>query len=61
MKLGRLKRFLVVVLGLATALVWSAPSLGDTQRIKASGTSWSPDFRHIVKGDRIVWKNPTVA
>lgn len=39
-------------------------SSGDTYRIRATGYSpstyrWTPDFRHIVKGDRVVWRNPT--
>lgn len=38
-------------------------SEADTRRIKASGSPgsfrWDPEVRRIVKGDRIVWKNPT--
>jgi plastocyanin len=46
------------VVGFATT------SSADTYRIRATGDSpatyrWTPDFRHILKGDRIVWRNPT--
>ncbi|HJR44462.1 MAG TPA: hypothetical protein VJ927_02555 [Actinomycetota bacterium] len=39
-------------------------SLGDTSRIRASGSCtedphWEPSRRTIVRGDRIVWRNPT--
>jgi plastocyanin len=39
-------------------------SMGDSFRVRAVGTSpttyrWDPSFRHITKGDRIVWKNTT--
>jgi len=42
-----------------------APSAvgADTRRFKATGSGaasrWQPEVRRIVKGDRIVWKNPT--
>ena len=52
----------LVVMALGLALV-PAPSLGDTARVRATGSpgsfEWTPDFRHITKGDRIVWKNTT--
>jgi plastocyanin len=46
------------------ALLLPATSEADTQRFKAAGSSsgdwsWDPVVRRIVKGDRIVWKNPT--
>jgi plastocyanin len=37
-------------------------SIGETRGVKATDSkTWSPDFRHIYKGDKIVWKNPTGA
>ena len=46
---------LVMVCG----LVFAPSALGDTFRVKATlGNDWTPDFRHITRGDRIVWKNP---
>jgi plastocyanin len=40
------------------------PAPADTARVKAKGDSpsnfhWSPDFQHIVKPSKIVWKNTT--
>ena len=37
-----------------------------TFAVKATGDApanfrWSPDFRHIIKGNRVRWKNPTTA
>ena len=53
----------VVTVAVAAVLAFAAPSLGDTYRIRAGGEppnwTWEPDFRHIIRGDRIVWKNPT--
>ena len=59
------RRILVTVLALVALVALAAPSPADTFRVKASGSAgsfrWQPDFRHIGKGDRIVWKNPTSA
>ena len=55
----RLRKTLVTALALALTLV-AAPSPADTSRVRATDSrQWRPGFRHIVKGDRIVWKNPT--
>lgn len=44
---------------LVGSLVFAPSALGDSFRVKATaGNDWSPDFRHITRGDRIVWKNP---
>ena len=57
------RRILVSVLALVAFMGLTTPSPADTSRVKASGSvgsfRWQPDFRHITKGDRIVWKNPT--
>lgn len=59
------RRLLVSVLALVALMGAATPSPAGTSRVKASGSPgsfrWQPDFRHIVKGDRIVWKNPTSA
>ena len=53
------------VISIVALLVAGVPSVAgsDTGRIKASGSpgswKWQPDFKHIYKGDKIVWKNPT--
>ncbi|MGH2694351.1 MAG: cupredoxin domain-containing protein [Actinomycetota bacterium] len=60
-----LRRGAVAALAAATVLAFPATSAGDTKRVRAEGTvgsfRWDPSFRHIVKGDRIVWKNTTNA
>ena len=55
--------FRMVKWGLAVALVggltFAPAALGDTFRVKTTDNNrWNPDFRHITRGDRIVWKNP---
>ncbi|MEA2453406.1 MAG: Copper binding protein plastocyanin/azurin family [Actinomycetota bacterium] len=59
-----LRRLAVVALAVGTLFAFPGTSLGDSFRVKAVGSSpadfrWNPDFRHITKGDRIVWKNTT--
>ena len=60
---GGLKRGAVVALAAACVVAFPGTSSGDTRRVRAKGSPgnfrWDPDFRHIVKGDRIVWKNRT--
>src|SRR3712207_5726151 len=60
-----LKRTLVVVLALGTVLAFPGTSMSDTFRVKAVGSvgnfDWDPSFRHVIKGDRVVWKNTTSA
>lgn len=55
-----MKRRTGLVVGLALiALLAFAPAVPAARmRVKAlSGNTWSPDYRHISKGDRIVWIN----
>ena len=60
-----IRRILVSTVAVTALLLMASPSPADTFRIKAQGEPgtfhWQPDFRHINKGDRIVWKNPTSA
>jgi len=54
------RRIVVMVVALVALVVLAGPSPADTFRVKAtSERTWNPAFRHISKGDRIVWKNPT--
>ncbi len=57
----RLVIALVIALGIIALIPASSP--GATSRVRASGApgsfSWEPDFRHIIKGNRIKWTNPT--
>ena len=49
-----------VASALAGGLLFMPAAVADTFRVRAtSGNEWRPDFRHITRGDRIVWKNPT--
>ena len=47
------------------SLVWLVPqSAAETSRIRAAGSQqegwrWRPDVRHLSRGDRVVWTNPT--
>lgn len=55
----------VAVVAIVMSLLFGVvPSVADTSRIKAAGSSssgwrWDPASRTISPGDRIVWKNPT--
>ena len=59
-----LRRAALSLLTLALVAL-ATPAPADTFRVKAAGDPgtyhWQPDFRHINKGDKIVWKNPTGA
>ena len=50
------RSFMVVVVA---GIVLAPNALGDTFRVKATANDkWNPDFKHITRGDRIVWVNP---
>lgn len=58
------RRILVSSMAVIALMGMSVPAPADTARIKASGSApgeyrWGSGFKHITKGDRIVWKNPT--
>jgi plastocyanin len=59
------RRILVSAVALVALMAVATPTPAASFRVKASGSvgnySWQPDFRHINKGDKIVWKNPTGA
>lgn len=56
-------RTLRMVLALAAALsltLLMAPSQAARTRIKATDSrTWSPDFKHVLPGTKVIWKNPT--
>lgn len=60
-----LRRILVSVVAAVALIGMSVPAPADTSRIKASGSpgsyKWGSGFKHITKGDKVVWKNPTGA
>ena len=52
-----IKRSVVAVMIAGVVLAPSA--LGDTFRVRATANDrWNPSFKHITRGDKIVWKNP---
>ena len=57
------RRILVSALALVALVLLAAPSPADTFRVRMTGTpgtfKYTPDFKHISKGDKIVWKNRT--
>jgi plastocyanin len=62
----KVRRIAVAGLALGMLFVFPGTSMSDTFRVKATGTSaadfrWDPSFRHITKGDRVIWKNNTGA
>ena len=61
-----LRRAAVATVALGMLVAFPGASMGDSFRVRAVGSSptdfsWDPSFRHIMKGDRIVWKNTTEA
>lgn len=57
-----LARLLIGAVAAATVLA-PAASIAETKRFRAAGSvgnwQWEPSVRRIVRGDRIVWRNPT--
>ena len=58
------RRMAAAALAVIAVLAFPGTSAGDTFRVKAIGDSpttyeWMPDFRHIIKGNRFRWTNPT--
>ncbi len=58
---GVVRSILIVVVTAALVLVFPVASEAGTFRFKATcfPCSWSPTFKKVAKGTRIVWKNPT--
>ena len=58
-------RLIAMTSAVALLLAFPGTSSGDTYRVRAAGSAgsfrWEPDFRHITKGNRVKWTNPTDA
>src|SRR3990170_6677691 len=60
-----MKPFARLLIGAVAAATIFAPgaSIAETKRFRAAGSAgnwrWEPSVRRIVRGDRIVWRNPT--
>ena len=59
----KFRRTLISALAVVSLVGVAAPAPADTYRVRAAGEPgsfrWKPSFRHVSKGDKIVWKNPT--
>lgn len=54
------RRFLPVALVVATVVALAATAaFADTYRVRARRHSWDPAIRRVVRGDRVLWTNPT--
>jgi len=59
---GRKTRFMVAVVLASTLLLTTAGFAQASTVIKATSTrQWSPAKTSVVKGTKVVWKNPTTA
>lgn len=52
---------LILCVALVSAFALVSSASGASYRVRASGDRWMPDLKRIVKGDKIVWANPTGA
>ena len=59
MTLSHARRLMIVLVLGASLLMPAGVSNAATFRIKADGRTWSPNFKHVEPGSKIVWKNPT--
>lgn len=60
MTLTKWKTYAALALAAVPLALVPSVSLGETSRIKATDSrEWSPDFKHIRPGDKMVWRNPT--
>lgn len=54
------RKILAVAVTALAFLALSAPTMAARTRIKATDDrTWSPDFKHVVPGTKVIWKNPT--
>ena len=57
------RRAVVVALVVALVGLVGSPAGGGRTRVRAGGSpgawEWQPDFKHVVKGTTVIWKNPT--
>ena len=53
---------LIVLLALVGGVLVGLPTSagGASVTIRATATfKWNPDFKHVVKGTKVIWRNPT--
>lgn len=57
-KVARLTVLMAVIAGLLMGFAGSAGGASTTIRATSSFT-WNPNFKHVIKGTKVIWKNPT--
>ena len=56
----RFRRIAVSLFAVGALVALASPTPADTFRVRATDArTWKPATKHISKGDRIRWKNPT--
>jgi plastocyanin len=54
------RRIVVIAVAALGLFAVSAPTMAARTRIKATDDrTWSPDFKHVVPGTKVIWKNGT--
>ncbi len=54
------RKIVAVAVAAMALLALSAPTMAARTRIKATDDrTWSPDFKHVVPGTKVIWRNPT--
>ncbi|HEU4480441.1 MAG TPA: hypothetical protein VFS18_01025 [Actinomycetota bacterium] len=60
MSLKASRMILALTLALSTTVLLPGVSEGARVRFRATaGGAWDPDFRHVERGTKVIWKNPT--
>ncbi len=60
------RKLVALALAMVCVVAFQGSSLAESYRVKAVRNAegnwlWSPDYKGILKGDRIVWKNPATS
>ncbi len=59
--MNKLRIAIVVAIGLSLALAPGVTQAGRA-RIKATDSrTWNPDFKHVIPGTKVIWKNASTA
>ena len=60
MHLTKTRRALISLVAGAALLIPAGAAQSGPVRIRATDSrTWNPDFKHVVPGTKVVWKNPT--
>lgn len=59
---SKTRRAVIALAAVGALLIPTGASQSATFRVKAAeDRTWSPDFKHVKPGSKIVWKNPSGA